>query len=348
MTASPIVIEGLTKRYDSDVLAVDHLDLSVESGSVFGLLGPNGAGKTTTMRMLVGLIRPTSGRVRLFGESVKPGAPVLQRLGVLVEGPGFVPHLSGHENLELFWRAGRSPLSDAHIEHALDIADLGEAADRKYRTYSHGMRQRLGLAQALLGAPDLLVLDEPTDGLDPQQMRQTREVLRQVAAGGTTVLVSSHLLSEVEQVCDHVAVMNQGRLVTTGAVSDLLGATTAVYLEVDDVRPRHSRARGGRACRQGGTGRSRAVSRTGRHRAEGGRRCSGQAGVGVETITARHHLEDAFIEPPGASVIAVELASRAAVANVHRDGARCAHSDHFHRRLQGKPSARWWSGPLRL
>ena len=110
MTASPIVIEGLTKRYDSDVLAVDHLDLSVESGSVFGLLGPNGAGKTTTMRMLVGLIRPTSGGVRLFGESVKPGAAVLGRVGVLVEGPGFVPHLSGHENLELFWRAGRAPL----------------------------------------------------------------------------------------------------------------------------------------------------------------------------------------------------------------------------------------------
>ncbi len=222
MSTHPIVIEDLTKRYASDVLAVDHLDLAVERGSVFGLLGPNGAGKTTTMRMLVGLIRPTSGRVCLFDEVIKPGAAVLRRVGVLVEGPGFVPHLSGRKNLELFWRAGRAPMSEANLDEVLDIADLGHAADRKYKTYSHGMRQRLGLAQALLGSPDLLILDEPTDGLDPQQMRAVREVLRRVAASGTTVLVSSHLLGEVEQVCDHVAVMDNGRLVTVGAVSDLL------------------------------------------------------------------------------------------------------------------------------
>ncbi len=172
MKTDPIVIEDLTKRYASDVVAVDHLDLTVGSGSVFGLLGPNGAGKTTTMRMLVGLIHPTSGRVRVFGETVTPGAAVLQRVGILVEGPGFVPHLSGRENLELFWRSGGAPMVEANLGQALDIADLGEAADRKYKTYSHGMRQRLGLAQALLGKPDLLVLDEPTDGLDPQQMRQ--------------------------------------------------------------------------------------------------------------------------------------------------------------------------------
>ncbi len=295
MTATPIVIEGLTKRYSSDVLAVDHLNLSVEGGSVFGLLGPNGAGKTTTMRMLVGLIRPTSGEVRIFGDLVKPGAPVLQRMGVLVEGPGFVPHLSGHENLELFWRAGRAPLSDAHIGQALDIADLGEAADRKYKTYSHGMRQRLGLAQALLGAPDLLVLDEPTDGLDPQQMRQTREVLRRVAASGTTVLVSSHLLSEVEQICDHVAVMNKGRLVTTGAVSDLLSATTAVYLEVDDVSLA-TRVLGvvDRVGRVAPEGRGLSVELDGIERKEVVAALV-SAGVGVETITVRHNLEDAFI-----------------------------------------------------
>jgi ABC-2 type transport system ATP-binding protein len=295
VTAAPIVIDGLTKRYDSEVLAVDDLSLSVESGSVFGLLGPNGAGKTTTMRMLVGLIHPTSGQVRVFGDVVKAGAPILGRVGVLVEGPGFVPHLSGRENLELFWRAGGGRQADAHLDEALAIADLGDAAARKYKTYSHGMRQRLGLAQALLGSPDLLVLDEPTDGLDPQQMRQTREVLRRVAATGTTVLVSSHLLSEVEQVCDHVAVMDKGRLVTTGAVADLLSASTAVYLEVDDVAGAE-RVLGslGRVRTVTPEGKGLSVELDGIERREVVAALVG-AGVGVETITARHHLEDAFI-----------------------------------------------------
>ncbi len=295
MTTHPIVIEDLTKRYASDVLAVDHLDLTVERGSVFGLLGPNGAGKTTTMRMLVGLIRPTSGRVCLFDEVIRPGAAVLGRVGVLVEGPGFVPHLSGRENLELFWRAGRAPMSAANLDEVLDIADLGHAADRKYKTYSHGMRQRLGLAQALLGSPDLLILDEPTDGLDPQQMRAVREVLRRVAASGTTVLVSSHLLGEVEQVCDHVAVMDNGRLVTVGAVSDLLGATTTIYIEVDDIRRAQRVLDGLRGIAtvspEGG---GLAVELDGIERKELVVALVG-AGIGVETITARHHLEDAFI-----------------------------------------------------
>jgi ABC-2 type transport system ATP-binding protein len=291
----PIVIEDLTKRYDSEVVAVDHLDLTVGSGSVFGLLGPNGAGKTTTMRMLVGLIRPTSGRVSIFGETITPGATVLRRVGILVEGPGFVPHLSGRENLELFWRSGGAAMADANLDHALDIADLGDAVNRKYKTYSHGMRQRLGLAQALLGKPDLLVLDEPTDGLDPQQMRQTREVLRHAAESGTTVLVSSHLLSEVEQVCDRVAVMDKGRLVAAGTVSELSGATTAVYLEVDDA----SRARRvldsaigvGKVTPEG---RGLSVELDGIER-KAVVATLVEAGVGVETITARHHLEDAFI-----------------------------------------------------
>ncbi|HEV3282359.1 MAG TPA: ABC transporter ATP-binding protein [Acidimicrobiales bacterium] len=295
MKTDPIVIEDLTKRYDSEVVAVDHLDLTVGSGSVFGLLGPNGAGKTTTMRMLVGLIRPTSGRVSIFGETITPGATVLRRVGILVEGPGFVPHLSGRENLELFWRSGGAAMADANLDHALDIADLGDAVNRKYKTYSHGMRQRLGLAQALLGKPDLLVLDEPTDGLDPQQMRQTREVLRHAAESGTTVLVSSHLLSEVEQVCDHVAVMDKGRLVAAGTVSELSGATTAVYLEVDDA----SRARRvldsaigvGKVTPEG---RGLSVELDGIER-KAVVATLVEAGVGVETITARHHLEDAFI-----------------------------------------------------
>jgi ABC-2 type transport system ATP-binding protein len=291
----PIVIEDLTKRYDGDVVAVDHLDLSVGSGSVFGLLGPNGAGKTTTMRMLVGLIRPTSGRVHVFGEAVTPGAAVLRRVGTLVEGPGFVPHLSGRENLELFWRSGGAAIADANLDHALDIADLGDAINRKYKTYSHGMRQRLGLAQALLGRPDLLVLDEPTDGLDPQQMRETRGVLRRAAESGTTVLVSSHLLSEVEQVCDHVAVMDKGRLVAAGTVAELSGATTAVYLEVDDTaratRVLDSAVGVGRVTPEG---RGLSVELDGMER-KAVVATLVEAGVGVETITARHHLEDAFI-----------------------------------------------------
>ncbi|MGH9030224.1 MAG: ABC transporter ATP-binding protein, partial [Acidimicrobiales bacterium] len=231
----PLLIEGLTKRYDQEVLAVDHLDLRVNTGSVFGLLGPNGAGKTTTMRMLMGLIRPNSGHVSIFGVTVKPGSPILRQVGSLVESPGFVPHLSGRRNLELYWKAGGDSLSDSNMDEAFSIAGLGSAIDRKYKTYSQGMRQRLGIALAFLGQPGLLVLDEPTNGLDPQQTREVRAVIRRVAARGTTVVLSSHLLSEVEQICDHAAVMNMGRLVADGAVSELVSASSSVYLEVDDV-----------------------------------------------------------------------------------------------------------------
>ena len=295
MEPDPIVIEGLTKRYSRDVLAVDHLNLRVQSGSVFGLLGPNGAGKTTTMRMLVGLIHPTEGSVRIFGELMKPGASVLGRVGILVESPGFVPHLSGRTNLELYWRAGGAPMSQSNLAEAIDIADLGDAVDRKFKTYSHGMRQRLGLAQALLGKPDLLVLDEPTNGLDPQQMREVRNVVRRAAAGGTTVLLSSHLLSEVEQVCDRAAVMNNGELIAVGAVSELVGATTTIYLEVDDLQLANTvleELDGVRAVTP--EGRGLCVDLDGAERKEVVVALVG-AGVGVETITARHQLEDAFI-----------------------------------------------------
>jgi ABC-2 type transport system ATP-binding protein len=294
-SGAPIVVEGLTKRYAGHVLAVDGLSLSVERGSVFGLLGPNGAGKTTTMRMLVGLIRPTSGTIDLFGTRVHPGASVLRRVGVLVESPGFVPHLSGRANLELFWRAGGASMADADLDRALDVADLGSALDRTYKTYSHGMRQRLGLAQALLGRPELLVLDEPTTGLDPGQMREIRTVIRSLASEGTTVLLSSHLLGEVEQVCDHVAVMRRGTLVAEGAVDDLIGATTTVYLEVDDQAEATvllQRIPGVRSVAREGRGLS--LELDGVARSEVVRELVG-GGVGVETVTARHALEDAFL-----------------------------------------------------
>jgi ABC-2 type transport system ATP-binding protein len=202
---------------------------------VLGLLGPNGAGKTTTMRMLMGLILPSEGRIRIFGHEVRPGAPVLSRLGSFIEGPGFLPHLSGHENLTLYWRStGRT--APAHLDVALEIAGLGQDVDRKVRTYSQGMRQRLAIAQAMLGLPDLLVLDEPTNGLDPPQIREMREVLARYAATGRTVVVSSHLLAEVEQSCSHVVVMAAGRLVAQGPVDELVGNGASVVVEVDDAQ----------------------------------------------------------------------------------------------------------------
>jgi ABC-2 type transport system ATP-binding protein len=229
----PLAIDGLGKRYADGFRAVSDVSFRVEHGWVLGLLGPNGAGKTTTLRMLMGLIAPTEGRITIFGHPVRPGAPVLSRVGAFVEGPGFLPHVSGLENLRLFWGATGRPPGDAHLEEALEIAGLGEDVHRRVRTYSHGMRQRLAIAQAMLGLPDLLVLDEPTNGLDPPQIREMREVLGRYAATGRTVVVSSHLLSEVEQSCDHVVVMHQGRLVAQGEVSELVGTATALVVDVD-------------------------------------------------------------------------------------------------------------------
>ncbi|WP_061291785.1 alpha/beta fold hydrolase [Herbidospora cretacea] len=218
----PLEITGLTKHYKNGHRAVDDLSFRVEKGQVLGLLGPNGAGKTTTMRMMMGLIHPDEGEIRIFGEKVVPGAPVLSRLGSFVEGPGFLPHLTGRDNLKLYWQATGRPAADAHMEEALEIAGLGAAVERPTRTYSQGMRQRLAIAQAMLGLPDLLVLDEPTNGLDPPQIAEMRRVLRAYATKGRTVIVSSHLLGEVEQTCSHAVVMHRGRLVSAGPVTELL------------------------------------------------------------------------------------------------------------------------------
>ncbi|MFC5657891.1 alpha/beta fold hydrolase [Streptomyces nogalater] len=222
----PLVIDGLSKRYarSTDRYAVRDLSFRVEKGQILGLLGPNGAGKTTTLRMLMGLIRPDDGGIRVFGHAIRPGASVLSRVGAFVEGAGFLPHLSGRENLELYWRATGRPPEDAHLDEALEIAGLGDALARAVRTYSQGMRQRLAIAQAMLGLPDLLILDEPTNGLDPPQIREMREVMIRYAAGGRTVIVSSHLLAEVEQTCTHLVVMDRGRLVRAGKVRDIIGS----------------------------------------------------------------------------------------------------------------------------
>ncbi|WP_328677773.1 alpha/beta fold hydrolase [Streptomyces sp. NBC_00322] len=228
----PLEITGLTKRYakSADRYAVRELSFRVEKGQVLGLLGPNGAGKTTTLRMLMGLIRPDEGEIRVFGHAIRPGAPVLSRVGSFVEGAGFLPHLSGRDNLELYWQATGRPAGDAHIEEALEIAGLGDALARAVRTYSQGMRQRLAIAQAMLGMPDLLILDEPTNGLDPPQIREMRDVMIRYAAAGRTVIVSSHLLSEVEQSCTHLVVMDRGRLVQAGPVAEITGESDTLLV----------------------------------------------------------------------------------------------------------------------
>ncbi|MFG2562679.1 ATP-binding cassette domain-containing protein [Streptomyces sp. NPDC048496] len=220
-----IETRGLTKRYRGGQLAVDRLDLSVPEGSVFGFLGPNGSGKTTTIRMLMGLIAPTSGTARVLGAPM-PGAArtVLPQVGTLIEGPALYAFLTGRDNLVRYDSA--DPTADprtrrTRVAAALDRVGLAAAAGKKAKAYSLGMKQRLGLAAALLQPRRLLVLDEPTNGLDPQGMREIRTLVRELAADGTTVFLSSHLLDEIEQVCTHAAVMARGRLIAQGPVADL-------------------------------------------------------------------------------------------------------------------------------
>ena len=224
--------DGLTKRYGSTV-AVDGLDLVVESGQVFGFLGPNGAGKTTTMRMLLGLIKPTGGRAWVNGRLL-PDPEGLSRIGAMIEEPAFHPWMTGQRNLEVLALHG-PPLSDAlGIAAALERVDLTAVADRKVKVYSQGMRQRLGLAAALMRDPTLLLIDEPTNGMDPAGIRAFRSLLRALADDGMTVFLSSHLLAEVEQVCDRVAVMSKGRLIEQGRVSELAATRPIVRVVLDE------------------------------------------------------------------------------------------------------------------
>ncbi|HEY0401513.1 MAG TPA: ATP-binding cassette domain-containing protein, partial [Blastococcus sp.] len=273
------------------------------SGWVLGLLGPNGAGKTTTLRMLMGLIRPTEGGIAVFGHPVRAGAPVLSRVGSFVEGPGFLPHGTGLENLRLFWGATGRPARDAHLDEALEIAGLGASVRRRVGTYSQGMRQRLAIAQAMLGLPDLLVLDEPTNGLDPPQIHAMREVLRSYAATGRTVIISSHLLSEIEQTCSHVVVMAKGQKIAQGTVEEIVGTGGAVLIGLtDDADTDRAIAvledlpgvsaevtDDGLVADLDGTSRARALQ------------ALVEAGVAVEQFTPRRRLEDAFLALVGES-----------------------------------------------
>jgi ABC-2 type transport system ATP-binding protein len=220
-----IASRDLAMRFRSGQLAVDHIDLAVPPGSVYGFLGPNGSGKTTTIRMLLGLVHPTDGDFLVLGADGRHGLDaVLPRVGALVEGPAFYPFLSGRQNLVRFDAADPSAelaTTKARVDHALEQVGLIAAADKRYRAYSLGMKQRLGIAAGLLRPRDLMILDEPTNGLDPQGTREIRALVKQIAADGTTVFISSHLLAEVEQICSHVGVMSTGKLVFQGTLADL-------------------------------------------------------------------------------------------------------------------------------
>jgi ABC-2 type transport system ATP-binding protein len=301
LTGVPLVIDGLSKKYPGDVTAVDDLSFRVEAGQVLGLLGPNGAGKTTSLRMVMGLIQPTGGNIRVFGHKVYSGAPVLSRIGSFVEGAGFLPHLSGKANLELYWAATGRPPSKAHVEEALEIAGLGNAVHRRVRTYSQGMRQRLAIAQAMLGLPDLLILDEPTNGLDPPQIHQMRAVLRRYASTGRTVVVSSHLLAEVEQTCDHVVVMHHGKLVASGRVEDIVGGGGETTFRVDRPEDAASVLRSVKGVEDVEIdGDQVHADLDGLPRAEALAKLVG-AGVAVEQAGPRRRLEDAFLALVGES-----------------------------------------------
>ncbi|MFB9850889.1 alpha/beta fold hydrolase [Micromonospora andamanensis] len=292
---TPLAVRRLRKEYADGFVAVSEVDFEVHPGQVVGLLGPNGAGKTTTLRVLMGLTQPTAGEIYVFGHRLVPGSPVLSRIGALVEGPGFLPHLSGLDNLKAYWRATGRPEADAHFEQALEIAGLGSSVHRRVRKYSHGMRQRLAIAQAMLGLPELLVLDEPTDGLDPPQIAEMRRVLQRYATDGRAVLVSSHLLAEVEQTCTHAVVVNKGRIVASGPVEEIVGDSPSVLFEVND--PTAARtvldglggvrvlddADGHLVVDTNGTARSEVVAELVR------------AGIAVDRVVPRRRLEDAFL-----------------------------------------------------
>jgi ABC-2 type transport system ATP-binding protein len=305
MSEQIVVTEKLSKRY-GDLAAVDAVSLTVERGEVYGFLGPNGAGKTTTLRMLLGLVRPCSGTARVLGQP--PGTPAaLSRTGALVEGPGFYPYLSGRANLRVLARyAG---LDDVAVEAALEQVDLTGRAGDRFRSYSLGMKQRLGVAAALLGQPDLLILDEPTNGLDPAGMADMRTLIRAVADHGETVLLSSHLLGEVEQICDRVGVISHGRLLIESTVADLRGQASVV-VRADPLATARQVAIGevgaDRVSAADGVLR---LSTPAEHTATVVRALV-HAGVSVyEVRPAERTLEDAYFEMTGARIVEQEVSS---------------------------------------
>jgi ABC-2 type transport system ATP-binding protein len=291
---------GLTKRFRGGQLAVDRIDLAVPEGAVYGFLGPNGSGKTTTIRMLLGLAFPTSGSASLLDVPMPGGATqVLHRVGSLVEGPAFYPFLSGRDNLARVDAADRTAdprTAQTRISEALDRVGLLSTAKKRYRNYSLGMKQRLAIAASLLRPRELVILDEPTNGLDPQGTREVRALVRQIAADGTTVFVSSHLLAEVEQICTHVGVMRTGRLVFQGSLPELrrTGAARVIVRTADPEGAVKVLAGIGLDDTQAGTDEASAVLGD----AEPERICAElvHAGIGVRGFdVASPSLEDLFV-----------------------------------------------------
>lgn len=236
--APPIEIRGLAKRY-GEIAAVDDVDLTVNHGDVFGYLGPNGAGKTTSLRMMLGLIRPTAGSVRLFGRDPQLSVKALEGVAGFVEAPTFYPYLSGRKNLELYAALDGGGAS-SRIDEVLETVQMRDRASDKVKGYSHGMKQRLGIASALLRDPRLLLLDEPATGLDPGGMRDMRELIRHLGTRGITVLLSSHLMPEVEELCNRVAIIRRGKVAYEGSLSELRGRAGISYRlrTTDDARAR--------------------------------------------------------------------------------------------------------------
>jgi ABC-2 type transport system ATP-binding protein len=286
---------GLVKRY-REVLAVDHVDLNVREGDVYGFLGPNGAGKTTTLRMALGLITPTEGTVELFGhDPLREGARALVDVAGFVEAPRFYPYLSARKNLELLAALDGRGTSD-HIDEVLAIVELTPRAAHRVGGYSHGMRQRLGIAAALLRRPRLLILDEPATGLDPAGMRDMRRLIRRLADEGITVLLSSHQLPEVQELCDRVAIVDSGRVVYEGALSDLRRQGGAGYhLRTTDDARALTVARGQQGIERV-VSRERGVDFQAEERDVGALSLAlAQAGVGILALTAElATLEDLF------------------------------------------------------
>jgi ABC-2 type transport system ATP-binding protein len=228
-----IEINALTKAYGA-MIAVDHLNLTVRRGEIYGFLGPNGAGKTTTMRMLLGLIRPTSGSARVLGMDISTQLPeILKRTGAIIENPTFYPYLNGRDNLRAMARLTGTP--DARVPVILDLVDMTSAAGKAFKTYSLGMKQRLAVGAAMLHSPDLLILDEPANGLDPAGIVEMRDLMRRLKDEGHTVLISSHVLHEIEQICDRIAILNRGKVVVQGRVADLLGSRDLLEIRVEPV-----------------------------------------------------------------------------------------------------------------
>jgi ABC-2 type transport system ATP-binding protein len=290
--AAPIEARGLVKQY-GDITAVDHVDLTVQAGDVYGYLGPNGAGKTTSLRMLLGLIRPDGGSAKLFGrDPLDDGARALDGVAGFVEAPRFYPYMSGRRNLELV-AALDGDGADRRIDEALDTVDLAGRAKDKVGGYSHGMRQRLGIAGALLRAPRLLLLDEPTTGLDPAGMRDMRVLIRRLADQGMTVLLSSHLMGEVEELCDRVAIIGSGKVLYEGDLKELMAGAAGRYElhTTDDIYATEIARRFGEVDDWSG-----GLSFTGDERAAAELSVAlGRAGVGITALVPRTAtLEELF------------------------------------------------------